>query len=422
MVLEKLLKKIGAVTGVDVLVKAASYLLLPIYLGMMPQEEFGQYSFIVAFISPIFLIASFSLYVPFIRNYCLSGDTEKKELISTIFCSLFLWLLMVDTIFILLKPFFLNTFSSVFGISDFPVEKYYLVIFLVNTGTLLLYCYSLLLARKKTTEIIVFMVCKFILITFCSLLSVYLKIFSSESVVNRMVGISIAEMVFVLILLLVYVRPHISLKIDYLVLKNNLAISAPLVPLSMVSFFIVMVDRTLIAEHHGLKVLASYGLAMVCLSPVQMIMTSIQTVWAPHLFSMASMADAFKKSKNIMWITSLAMMLGVFFLVLAMYAALEFRFISMDYEVVPTIIAMGSAGAIATSLMHLNSNMFVHLGKTTYALFIGLIVLSINWGLNVILIPHFSFYGAAIAAGLANITGLIIGLLVIKNLISKQIG
>ena len=54
--------------------------------------------------------------------------------------------------------------------------------------------------------------------------------------------------------------------------------------------------------------------------------------------------------------------------------------------------------------------MFVHINKTHYQLFVGVIILAINWIVNILLIPKYSFYGAAIAAGAANTIGLIVGL------------
>lgn len=414
-----MIKKIGGVAGTDILVKGLSYMLLPIYLGMMPQEDFGQFSFIVAFLSPIFLIFSFSLYVPFIKNYCSEGFTQQKELISTIFCSLFLWLLIIDIFFIILKPFFLKSFADVFEIMNFIDEKYYLVVLLMNTGTILLYCYSFLLARKNVIEIIVYMIGKFILITFFSLTCLYLNIFDGESVISRLIGVSIAECLCILLFIVIILRKNLIFKIDFILLQKNMKLALPLVPLTMITFMIVMVDRTLIAEHHGLKVLASYGLAMVFLSPIQMIMTSIQTIWAPQLYSMSNEIDAFKKSTRIMFLSLVGMITGVAFLSLLTFLTLKFGIIGMDYSNVPIMVVMGSAGAMASSLTHLNSNMFVYLDKTAHLSLISILVLSINLSLNAFLIPAYSFYGAAFAAAVANIIGLILGFFLVRNLVYK---
>jgi hypothetical protein len=65
--------------------------------------------------------------------------------------------------------------------------------------------------------------------------------------------------------------------------------------------------------------------------------------------------------------------------------------------------------------------MFMHLKKTNYQLGVGFLILVINWSLNTALIPNYSFYGATIAAGLANLAGLIIGLLLIIRMTKKRL-
>jgi O-antigen/teichoic acid export membrane protein len=64
-----MLKKIGLISIVNALIAAAGYLLLPVYLRLMTQEEFGEFSFIIVVMSSLSLIISLSLYVPFIRTF-----------------------------------------------------------------------------------------------------------------------------------------------------------------------------------------------------------------------------------------------------------------------------------------------------------------------------------------------------------------
>ena len=86
-----MLKKIGIVTFADAITKGIGYLLLPVYLGLMPQDEYGEYGFILSFVGPFSLIIGLSVYVPFIRNFCVdSADiSTQDELVSTVFISLF---------------------------------------------------------------------------------------------------------------------------------------------------------------------------------------------------------------------------------------------------------------------------------------------------------------------------------------------
>ena len=106
-----MLKKIGIVTFADAITKGIGYLILPVYLGLMPQHEYGEYGFILSFVGPFSLIIGLSVYVPFIRNFCVdSADiSTQEELVSTVFISLFFWLILVDLLLFLFKSCLLYT-------------------------------------------------------------------------------------------------------------------------------------------------------------------------------------------------------------------------------------------------------------------------------------------------------------------------
>jgi O-antigen/teichoic acid export membrane protein len=413
-----MLKKIGLITIADAITKGVGYLLLPVYLGLMTQREFGEFSFIFIAISPLSMFVGLSLYASFIRNFCShkSSHATRKELVSTVFNSLFIWLIIIDVLFLLAKPLLINAYIGFFNVQGFADEKYYLIFLLINTGAVLLYCYSLLMSRKNSQEIVVFMLVKFSLVSVISLVFMYFNLLGHESVLNRLSGIFIAELVVALAYIFIYVRPYISLKINLSVLRDQFKIALPLIPLGLMGLFIVIIDRGLIAEYHGLEELANYNLAMMALLPIQMLMSATQVAWAPHLFSLKGPKDAMRQTIKVMMIALLIMIIGAGLLSLAIYLALFYNFIGTEYEVVPEIIIYSSIGVIASALIHLNSNMFVYLKKTNFQLVIGLVILVINWNINIALIPDYSFYGAAIAAGVSNVIGLAVGIIILKKI------
>ena len=129
-----MLKKIGIVTFADAITKGIGYLILPVYLGLMPQHEYGEYGFILSFVGPFSLIIGLSVYVPFIRNFCVdtADISTQDELVSTVFISLFLWLILVDVLLFFFKSFIIDIYIALFHISEFADTKYYLILLLVN--------------------------------------------------------------------------------------------------------------------------------------------------------------------------------------------------------------------------------------------------------------------------------------------------
>ena len=419
-----MLKKIGLITITNIIIAAVGYLLLPVYLRLMTQEEFGEFSFIISVMSSFSLILSLSLYVPFIRNYCAdeTNDLMRSDLVSTVFNSLFIWLIIIDLFLLLAKPLIIDIYIGFFNISNFANEKYYLVLLSLNTGGILLYCYSLLMAKKNTRAIITFTLSRFIFVSASSLIFIYFNFLGQESVINRLFGVFIAELLVTLAYLFIYVIPNISLRINLLLLKDQFKIALPLIPSGLIGLITVAFDRGLITEHHGLKELANYNLAMMALVPMHMVMTATQVAWAPHLFSIKDPKSAMRQTIKTMKIAFLLMIISAPLLSLAIYLALIYNFIGAEYSVVPKIIIYASIGVIALVLLQLNNNMFVYLKKTKYQFGIGLMILIINLSVNILLIPNYSFYGATVAAGLANLTGLGVGLFLLIRMTKNNKG
>jgi O-antigen/teichoic acid export membrane protein len=419
-----MLKKIGLISIVNALIAAAGYLLLPVYLRLMTQEEFGEFSFIIVVMSSLSLIISLSLYVPFIRTFCAdkSSDLIRSELVSTVFNSLFIWLIIVDLFLLSAKPILIEIYIGFFDISNFADEKYYVVLLSLNTGLILLYCYSLLMSKKNTQAIIVFTLSRFIFVSASCLTFIYFNLFGQESVLNRLIGVFIAELLVTLTYLFTYVRPFIHLKINLLVLRDQFKIALPLIPSVLIGLFIVAFDRGLITEHYGLNELANYNLAIMALGPMHMVMTATQVAWSPHLFSLRDPKNAMRQTIKIMKIALFLMIISVPLLSLTIYLALIYNFIGSEYSVVPKIIIYASIGVMAIILIQLNNNMFTYLKKTKYQFLIALIILSINLIVNILLIPKYSFYGAAVAAGLANWTGLGVGLFLLIRMTKNDKG
>jgi O-antigen/teichoic acid export membrane protein len=416
-----LLKKIGAITAVDALTKLLSYLLLPVYLGLMPKIEFGEFGFLTGALGYASMILGLSMYVPFIRNYCaVESELEKLKLVSTIFTSLLAWIVFIDILLIVLKPLLLEAFAHFFEITVFADKKYYLVILAINSGIASLYCYSLLMARKTTREIIIFTLIKFFVLTMFNLLILYTDPWQQDTVVNRLLSTVVAELAITLGYVATTFRPYLKLTLDQKLLKSNLLIAIPLIPSALVGLFIAVIDRRLIAQHHGLADLANYNLAIQALVPIQMLMSAVQVAWAPHLFSVKDNCDALRQSMHLIWIALAIMVVATLIIFLIFYFAIYVQFISFEYKQVPFIILFASIGVIFGSLIQLNNNMFVQLAKTELQLWVAIFMLIVNWSMNLYLVPIYSSYGAAMSAGASNVLALAFGLYLLNKTLKRE--
>lgn len=398
-----MLKKIGAITAVDALTKVLGYLLLPVYLGLMPKVEFGEFGFLTSALTYASLILGLYLYVPFIRNYCaLNCESKKRELVSTILLGLLIWLLLINIPLIALKPLLIEIFSHFFEITTLVDEKYYLSIVLINTGIAMLYCYSLLMARKSTKEIVVFIVIKFAVATIINLSLLYINPWQQDSVLNRLIGTAIAELAVMLGYVFTIIRPYIKLSVNKILLKSNLRIAIPLIPSALISLFVAVIDRKIIAQHHGLAEVADYNLAMQALAPIQMLMSAVQVAWAPHVFSMVDASHLLRQSIRLMLITSIVMFASAIAISFAVNISISYGFISKIYINVPGLMLLLSIGVIIGSLTHVTGNLFIYFKKTNWMLLVSFVALVCNLVANVLLVPLFSTVGAATSLAISN--------------------
>ena len=183
----------------------------------------------------------------------------------------------------------------------------------------------------------------------------------------------------------------------------------------------VLIDRKYILNYHGSEDLADYNLAMIILMPIQVLMASVQTIWAPYLFSIESTIKSYKNTFNMSFfylIISIFAVLGAFIL---FKTVLYFRIIDSIYFNVPQIILFLGLGVSFMSIIQLFGNLFVRLEKTEFILIVSLIILVFFFLLNNVLVPSFSGVGAAIALTISYFVGFALSLLILFNLYQKEI-
>ena len=106
-----LLNRLVTVLGIDLLVKISGFLLLPVYLRLMTQDEYGLYSYLLSIILTFSTILNFGLYIPLTKFYQDYHDEKRKgELLFTVAVAL------ISLLFIVIVP------SYIFGF-DFTIIK-----------------------------------------------------------------------------------------------------------------------------------------------------------------------------------------------------------------------------------------------------------------------------------------------------------
>ena len=406
-----MLKKIGIITFVDLVVKGISFLIIPFYLFIMPKVEFGEFGFYYITLTQISLFLSLSLYISLIKVY----NTKPKkinniQLISNNLIFISSWLSIVIIIFIIFENSLISFITNFFGSSQHIKEKFYSSLFIIILGVLSLFIYAILIARNRVYEVALYIFLKFILTTIFAILFLTFEFKNFDTVLNRMIGIILGEILLIIIFVKFVILKYINFKFDKKSFVEQFMISAPLIPAGIFGLVNVIIDRKFILEFHGLADLASYHLAMQALMPIQSVMGAVQVTFAPYLFSINDKAKVFSETLKIMKWSFLFMILGVIFIIITVKILIYLKIINIKYEDVPLIILISSLGAMGIALNQLCNNIFIHLNKSIYQLIASTFTLIIFISLNYLLIKNYSNIGAASALSISNVLGLLLAL------------
>ena len=78
------------------MVKASGFILLPVFLRLMTQDEFGLYNYLLSIIQTFSLVLNFGLYIAQTKLYHSIASREKRgELLFTIAVTLIFFLVLI---------------------------------------------------------------------------------------------------------------------------------------------------------------------------------------------------------------------------------------------------------------------------------------------------------------------------------------
>jgi O-antigen/teichoic acid export membrane protein len=182
----------------------------------------------------------------------------------------------------------------------------------------------------------------------------------------------------------------------------------------------VNIDRKILQIHYGNLYLADYNLVYLLLLPLAMIISSIQSIWSPKLFSIKNYLLAFKETNTLLkYIFIFLLFIGAS-IYLAIYFSFKIKFINTSYyNVLPLFLAM-VPGTIFGVLINFLDGLNLYLNKTYYKLIVTLVIAIIFSVLCIMLIPNYNYFGVAGALFIANFIGFTLGYLLVFNNYKKN--
>ena len=397
-------RKLVTVMGFDLLAKASGFLLIPVYLRLMTQEEYGAYNFLVSIIQMLGLLLTLGLYIPQVKLYhTLVSKKERGQLLFTIFVSLLLLSLLV------ILPFYALGFDFKLSgvlISD-PVlyRKYRFIILLAVVVTMLGYLLTyFLFTTERTKQIRNYNIWRMVFVGLTVLAMVF---FRDDAIETRLLMTFLAEFILILFFGAYFIRETV-MDFSIPLLFRCLVLGLPIMFTNLFTIILNFSDKFFLEKYSALSNLSTYYLAFAFASVLPLVSASLQNVWMPMFMKEASLERNSKNTKMLirrLWMALLA--LG-FFVWLIFLFLLQTGIVPSTYREGLSILPVLLLSQILMAVSTLLNNYLVYFEKTYLIFFCGLVVSVLSLVMGRIIIPQWGMSGAAFTLLLSNLVYLFI--------------
>jgi O-antigen/teichoic acid export membrane protein len=382
-----------------VLSRGIAFLLLPIYTRTLSPDEYGSFELFMTFLAFATLTVPFEISQSVGRFLANAGsDCERAE----IFSSAFWFTVSCYSVFSVVAISYSESFSTaIFRNSEMSSE------FIIGIGYVYFYGIFYLTQNQLRWELRskAYGVTALLLALISALTSLYLGYLEELGLYGILFGLFFGAFIGSLVGIW-KLRNRIILNVNVKRLKEMLSFSFPLVFSGIFIWANLYSDRFLIEYFLGLDALGVYGVAVRLSAMTGLLMLGVQGAMMPLVYS--NLNDP----KTPYYVGHIFR----FFLVIA--ATLVFFVSVFSFEIIRimTTPKFFDAQIILPVMMvaSLATNMYIFapgLGiarKTTQIAAIGLVALSLNISLNIILIPKLGLLGAAVSGCVSGIAGFLL--------------
>ncbi len=394
-----LFNRLVAVLSIDIFVKLSGIILLPIYLRLMTQDEYGLYGYLLSIILTFSVVLNFGLYIPLSKFYHDYESKDRGTLLFTIFCLLIIILSIV-------------IFPIYFFRWDYAIVK----ILFKNHINYISYRWPVLLAiivticnfmltnffftSEKITELKKYNIFRIICI---NVLAVAFLFFfkGTDSVRVRLETTYVVELILFLVFSYFFIRETDS-TFSRRIAISSLKLALPVTISAMFGIVINFSDKFFLEKYGTFGNMSYYYLAISCASVIPLIFTSFQNAWLPLFLKEKDVRKNIEKTNRMLVRLFLILLVLSFCIIVFVKVILMLGIIQSKYNETIYILPIILVSQILAALVPLYSNYVVYFEKTHIASIIGFFLCCISFGLSLLLVPRFGVYGAALVSLICN--------------------
>lgn len=400
------------VFSVDVLVRGANLLLIPVFLYLMSRQEFGIYNYLYSFAMTAAGILNFGFYVSLTKLYADTNENKRKQssMMFTVSTSM-VFLLAVSMIVIYLTKFDISFFnySMKNNLDDINTAIYlnYRVFVFVAIISMVFtnYLTFFFISSDNIPNLQKFNILRLILSNGTAILVLYYS--SSDTVMLRLAITYVAELLLTIAFGSLIVKRFIPV-FDFYYLKKAFKIGSPLMVAAIMATMINFGDKFFVMKYAGVSDFADYSLAIILATIVLIVFQSFNFVWLPMFLKEKDMLVLKRKTRRYTILMFFALMGIGLMIFIGVWVALRFKIIPSVYSsgilvVLPVLIV----SQVFAALIGLYVNYMTYFEKTYIQVFVGGIISIIGYFLFDYLTGAYLGLGAALALLILNILAFI---------------
>jgi O-antigen/teichoic acid export membrane protein len=405
------INRLAKVFSVDVLVKASGFLLLPVYLRLMSQQEYGLYSYLISIVNTFALLLNFGLYIAQSKIYQdLPTIEHKGRFIYTL--QLLLMVLLVPTL-ILVYSFKLDysLFSILFNTPiDYKGYRFFILLAVVVS------IYSFMLSNFFLTSEKIRHIQKynFIRLIAINVLSIaMLSLLHNDAVKTRFFYTYSVEFVLAVVFYYFYIKDMRRGFERPLALKA-MRLGFPIMAVSVCDLVINFGDKFFIEKYVGISSLSIYYLAFSAASILPFFFSTLQNVWLPIFLKEKDLDENIRKTKKMMKQVALIFLLLSVGILVVMKACLLLHLIDKKYNDAMLLLPIVLLSQSISAITHLIINYMVYFEKTYLSSVVSASLGCMSIVLNFLFIRPYGIYGAAFSLLAINVVQIIVYYLIVR--------
>jgi O-antigen/teichoic acid export membrane protein len=379
--------------SMDILARISGFLLLPIYLRLMTQEEYGLYNYILNVVNSFSVVLNFGLYVSQSKYYSDAHQSDKRRVV--LFNILFL---MTALLAVVIVPVYVfggdyNLVRFLFK-GDFGYPRLRGAMVLATVVTV----YTVILSNYFVTAEKADLFRKynlFRLVVINSVVLACLYYFKSEKIHVRLLYTYLCELLALLVFFFYYTREMIP-KLDFRLMKGFLKLGTPVMFTAIWGMISNYSDKFFLEKFGTAKDLSYYYMAFSISNVLYVICMAVHNSWLPTFLKEKDVHANLRKTNKILYLMGGGLLILGVFLMVGLYVALHTGIISVKYTPALYVLPFLIVSQVIGGMVLLSSNFMVYFEKTHFSLFIGLIISVVGLAASSFLVPRWGVFGAAI--------------------------